>query len=92
MALNRPGEPANMINMVHAMEVEGITIVRTPLTQYIYDTEGMDGLRCLDAQFPGILIQLERGVPQGETGSPLIWLAVYDILLRGINHSTSAAE
>jgi hypothetical protein len=32
MALNRLGVPANMINMVHAMEVEGITIVRIPLT------------------------------------------------------------
>ena len=50
------GVPANMINMVHDMEVEGITIVRTPLTQYIYDTEGMEGLRHLDAQFSGILI------------------------------------
>ena len=36
MALNRLGVPANMINMVHEVEVEGITIVRTPLTQYIY--------------------------------------------------------
>ena len=48
--------PAIMINMVHDMEVEGINIVRTPLTQYIYDTEGMEGLRRIDAQFPGILI------------------------------------
>ena len=70
--------------MIHEMEVDGITIVRTPLTQYIYDTEGMDGLRKLDAQFPGILIHPERGVPQGDTGSPLIWLAVYDILLRAL--------
>ena len=44
----------------------------------------MDGLRKLDAQFPGILIHPERGVPQGDTGSPLIWLAVYDILLRAL--------
>ena len=44
----------------------------------------MEGLRRLDAQFPGILIQPERGVPQGDTGSPLIWLAVYDILLRAL--------
>ena len=66
------------------MEVEGFTIVRSPLTQYIYDTEGMEGLRQLDAQFPGILIQPERGVPQGNTGSPLIWLAVYNILLRAL--------
>ena len=54
MALNRLGVPANLINMIHEMEVDGITIVRTPLTQYIYDTEGMDGLRKLEAQFPGI--------------------------------------
>ena len=37
----------------------------------------MEGLRKLEAQFPGIL-------PQGDTGSPLIWLAVYDILLRAL--------
>ena len=69
MALNRLGVPANMINMIHVMEVESITIVRIPLTQYIYDTEGMEGLRRLDAQFPGILIQPERGVPQGTRGA-----------------------
>ena len=63
------GVPVNMINMVHEMEVEGITIVRTPLTQYIYDTEGMDGLRRLDAQFPGILIQLEREYHKGHRKS-----------------------
>jgi hypothetical protein len=65
MALNRLGVPRNIINMVHGMEVEGITIVRTPLTQYIYDQEGMEGLRKLDTRFPGILIHPERGVPQG---------------------------
>ena len=69
MALTRLGVPANMINMVHSMEVEGITIVRTPLTQYIYDTEGRAGLRRLDAQFPGILVKPERGVPQGDRES-----------------------
>ena len=84
MALNRLEVPANMINMVHAIEVKGITIVQTPLTQYIYDTNGMDGLRRLDAQFPKILIQPEIGEPQGNTGSLLIWLAVYDILLRAL--------
>ena len=78
MALNRLGVPRNVINMVHEMEVQGVTIVRTPLTQYIYDQEGME------AQFPGILIHPERGVPQGDTGSPLIWLAVYGILLRAL--------
>jgi hypothetical protein len=44
----------------------------------------MDGLRRLDAQLPRILKQPERGVPQGDTGSPLIWLAVYDIHLRAL--------
>ena len=49
--------------------------------QIIYDQEG---LRKLEAQFPGIFIHPERVVPQGDTGSPLIWLAVYDILLRAL--------
>ena len=65
MALNRLGVPRNVINMVHEIEVQGVTIVRTPLTQYIYDQEGMEGLRKLEAQFPGILIHPERGVPKG---------------------------
>jgi hypothetical protein len=43
MALSRLGVPANMINMVHDYEVKGITIVRTPLTHKIYNTEGMVG-------------------------------------------------
>ena len=50
MALNRLGVPRNVIDMVHKMEVEGVTIVRTPLTQYIYDQEGMEGLRKLEAR------------------------------------------
>jgi hypothetical protein len=84
MALNRLGLLVHLINMIHEMEVEGITIDRTPLTQYIYDTEGFEELRKLDARFPGILIQPERRVPQGKTGSPLIRLAVYDLLLRAL--------
>jgi hypothetical protein len=84
IALNRLGVPANLINMVHELEVKGITAVQTPLTQYIYDTEVMDGQRRLDAQLPGILIHPERGVPQGDTGSSLIWLASYDVLLRAL--------
>ena len=56
MAQNRLRVPRNVINKAHEMEVEGITIVQTPLTQYIYDQEGMEGLRKLDEQFPGILI------------------------------------
>ena len=47
------------------MEVEGITIVRTPLTQYIYDQDGMEGLRKLETQSPEVLIHPERGVPKG---------------------------
>jgi hypothetical protein len=89
MVLNRLRVPQNIINMVHQMEVEGITIVRIPLTQYIYDQEGMEGLRKLVAQFPGILTHPERGLPQGDTGSPLKWLAVFDILLRA--HSSATA-
>jgi hypothetical protein len=44
MVLKRLGVPANLINMIYETEVEGITIVCTSLTQYIYETEGMDGL------------------------------------------------
>jgi hypothetical protein len=84
MALHRLGVPIHVIRMIHEMEIEGVTIVRTPLTQYVYDTEGMEGLRKLNERFPGIIIHPERGVPQGDTGSPLIWLAVYDIPLRAL--------
>jgi hypothetical protein len=84
MALNRLGVPPNVIRMIHDLEVDGITVVRTPPTKYIYDMEGMEGLRKLDERVPGILIHPEHGVPQGDTGSPLIWLAVYDTLIRAL--------
>ena len=33
MALNQMRVPANLINMIHEMEVDGVTIVRTPLSR-----------------------------------------------------------
>jgi ribosomal protein S15P/S13E len=60
MALNQLEVLQNIIYMVHEMEVEGTTTVRTPLTQYIYDQEGMKGLRKLMAQSSRILIYLKR--------------------------------
>ena len=44
-----------VIRMIHEMEIEGVTVVRTPLTQYVYDTEGMKGLRKQNERFPGII-------------------------------------
>ena len=35
MALNRLGVPQIVIRMINEMVVEGTTVVRTPLTQYI---------------------------------------------------------
>ena len=48
--------PKHVIRMIHEMEIEEVTVVRTPLTQYVYDTEGMEGLRKLNERFPGIII------------------------------------
>jgi hypothetical protein len=84
MALNRLGVPPNVIRMIHDLEVDGITVVCTLLTKYIYDTEGMEELRKLDERVPEILKHSERGVPQTDTGSLLIWLAVYDTLIRAL--------
>jgi hypothetical protein len=89
MALNRLGAPLNLIRMIHEMKVDGITVVRTPLTRYINNMEDMEGLRNLDERFSGTLIHPERGVPQGDTGSPLIWLMVYAILLQALTLSVA---
>jgi hypothetical protein len=44
MALLRLGVPNHVIRMIYKMKIEGVTVVRTLLTQYVYDTEGMEGL------------------------------------------------
>ena len=64
------------------MEAGSKTVVRTPLTQSILDKEGKPGLHKLTQEAPNAIFTPERKVPQGDTGSPLIWLSEYDILLR----------
>jgi len=92
MALNRLGVPANMINMIHSMEVEGITIVRTPLTQYIYDTEGMEGLRRLDAQFPWDPHTAGEGSTSRGHREPIDLTGSLRHLITGTNHTTPATQ
>ena len=66
------------------MEAGSKTVVRTPLTQSILDKEGEPGIQQLTQEVPNAIFTPERGVPQGDTGSPLIWLSEYDILLRAL--------
>jgi hypothetical protein len=68
--------------MIITMKAESKTAVHTPLTQSILDKEGEPGLHKLTQKVPNAIFTPERVVP--DTGSPLIWLLEYDILLRAL--------
>jgi len=71
-ALRRLGVPTGLIRMMSEVDRGGGTIVRTP-----YAIQAMkQGLRKEDLSF-----QQERGIPQGDVASPMIWVAVFDIVL-----------
>ena len=71
-ALRRLGVPTGLIRMMSEVDRGGGTIVRTP-----YAIQAMkQGLRKDDLSF-----QQERGIPQGDVASPMIWVAVFDIVL-----------
>ena len=84
IGLWRLGIPDLISQMINTMEAGSTTVVRTSLTQSILDKEGKPGIQQLTQEVPNAIFTPERGVPQGDTGSPLIWLSEYDILLRAL--------
>ena len=71
-ALKRLGIPEDLIRMFSATEEGGGTIVRTP-----YAIHEMKNGKPKE----GLGFQQRRGIPQGDVASPMIWVAVFDIVL-----------
>ena len=79
------GRPPRMASFLIQLDIDGLTSVRLPVSQFAHDKTGQAGLsrlRTLGAT--DILFPAERGVPQGDVASPFGWNAVYDILLRAL--------
>jgi Reverse transcriptase (RNA-dependent DNA polymerase) len=85
MVWTRLGVPPEWASFLIQLEIEGLTSVRLPVSQFAHDKTvqtGLSRLRYLGAT--DILFPAKRGVPQGDVASPFGWNAVYDILLRAL--------
>ena len=76
LALTRLGIPNELADYVVALDQGGETIVRTPYALKQLRDHG----RCHSLGFDA-----ERGIGQGDVLSPLIWTAVFDLLLTSLS-------
>jgi Reverse transcriptase (RNA-dependent DNA polymerase) len=83
--MDPPGGPPQWASFLIQLDIESLTSVRLPVSQFAHDKTGQAGLSRLRALgATDILFPAERGVPQGDVTSPFGWNAVYDILLRAL--------
>ena len=79
------GCPPEWASFLIQLDIDGITSVRLPVSQFAHDKAGQTGLARLQAlEATDVLFPAERGVPQEDVASPFGWNAVYDILLRAL--------
>jgi len=76
LALRRLGIPEKVTEYIRNVD-EGVSVVRTPWA-----------LRCTEMGEEVSGFQGERGIGQGDVISPLIWTAVFDILLAALSKVT----
>jgi hypothetical protein len=79
-ALKRLGIPEQLIRMFTILDEGGGTIVRTPFAFQEMKNGRMKGEL-------GFIQQ--RGIPQGDVASPMIWVAVFDIVLDALARAES---
>ena len=80
----RLGVPEDIAKMLVSLDEQGHTIIRTPYSQKRWKKLRHKGFITLSEFFSG-----ERGAGQGDVGSPLNWVAAYDILLCALSTVTT---
>jgi hypothetical protein len=75
-AWTRLGVPTELADLLVSLDEEGHNIVNTPYSQEQWLKHGYKGFTTPLLYFTG-----ERGAGQGDVGSPLNWIAAFDILL-----------
>ena len=71
--------PLEWASFLIQLDLDGITSVRLPISQFAHDKAGPTGLSRLQALGANDVL-----FPQGDVASPFGWNAVYDILLRAL--------
>ena len=82
MCWTRLGIPMDVAIYLVAMDDVGLTIVRTPFAEKVWEREGANGFSTQDT--PGLKAAAFApcvGTGQGNIDSPLVWTAFMDILL-----------
>ena len=70
--------PPEWASFLIQLDIDGITTVRLPVSQFAHDKAGQPGLSRLQALgATDILFPAERGVPQGDVASPFGWGTLY---------------
>ena len=72
----RLGVPAQIADLIVSVDEKGHTIIRTPYSQTLWNNHEYQGFKSTRYYFDA-----KRGAGQGDVGSPLNWVAAFDILL-----------
>jgi exonuclease III len=75
----RLGVPEDLASYIVAMDIQGHTVIRSPLAYRTLRTGGYEALREHGMDFVA-----EKGTGQGDIPSPLNWDALFDILLTAL--------
>ena len=87
----RIGVPQEIAEYLVDMDVDGSTIVRTPLGQKVWNSQGMGGFTKTEEGKPVKSFTACTGTGQGNIDSPLTWTAFMDILLRALETTVGDA-
>ena len=94
LALYRLGVPADVCEMLVGIDNEGKTVVRTPKAKQLWDElmllGGGTSYEQAAETFAELYFFAMRGVGQGDTPSPFIWNAFFDILLVALKLGTQS--
>jgi hypothetical protein len=75
----RLGVPAAVANYLVGMDTHGTTVIRTPYTERRFRLRGQSTFTKKTNRTPSFIAEVGTG--QGDVGSPLNWIAFFDILL-----------
>ena len=85
LALYRLGVPVKVCEMLIGLDAEGKTVVHTPKARKLWDTLMQKSTNTsyeeAAEKFADLYFVAVRGIGQGDTPSPFIWDAFFDILL-----------
>jgi len=79
MSWTRLGVPQTVAEYMVGLDTLGTTVIRTPYTERRYRLKGLNTFTTRTPQTPSF--KAEVGTGQGDVGSPLNWIAFFDILL-----------